>query len=153
MIPRSDRFVMRYMRPLLMTMNIAIILLFVYLLSGCAAMLPKTPGEWAFQAANGMDMLQTINHGSDPCYVETNGFTNSILGDNPGTGETIAFFFAVSAIHRAISWELQEQDVPKWVQRTWEAVTFVPKAYTVYDNHQNGVRMWGDNKQIEGCNR
>lgn len=151
-VPLKDRLVMRFGSRVVPFVGAFLVVYLLLLLSGCSAMKPRTAGEWAFHTANAMDMLQTINHGSDPCYVETNHVTRSILGDNPGTGESIAFFLAVSAVHRAISWELQEQGVPNWVQRTWEAITFGPKAYVVYDNHQNGVRMFGDNETIEGCN-
>lgn len=152
-VPRKERLLMRYGDTALRVLIVLMLVLIFSLSAGCSAMKPRTAGEWAFHTANAMDMLQTINHGSDPCYVETNHVTRSILGDNPGTGESIAFFLAVSAVHRAISWELQEQNVPNWIQRSWEAITFGPKAYVVYDNHQNGVRMFGDNETIDGCTR
>ncbi len=126
----------------------------IWLSSGCSAMKPQTTGEWAFHTANLVDTLQTINHGKDPCYVESNAFTASVLGEQPKAGETIAFMLGVSAIHRFISWEMQRNDVPMWVQNTFNGITFTTKAAVVVQNHNNGIRPWGNNDGSKvGCVR
>ena len=151
MIPRIDRFLMRWGDWVLRGTIVALVIFIAFVLSGCAAMKPQTPGEWAFHTANLADTLQTISHGSDPCYVESNALTGAALGEHPSAAETIVFMAGVSVLHRFVSWELQRNDVPAWVQRTWEGITFTGKALTVHDNYQNGVRIFGANRPVEGC--
>lgn len=147
----GEMFLMRYWPKLMKFLITGMILGNLFLFAGCSAMKPQTTGEWAFHAANLADTLQTINHGSDPCYVEDDPVARSILGEHPDSGETVALMLGISAFHRFVSWEMQRNDVPMWVQNTFNAVTFTTKAYHVVDNHRNGVRPWGDNQPVRGC--
>lgn len=126
-------------------------------LTGCTAMQPQTAGEWAFHSANLVDVLQTVSHGADDCYTESDRVTARLLGDNPEPAETLAWGLAVSGLHRFISWEMQRNDVPLWVQNTFNAITFTTKASAIVNNHNHGIRIDGNNdhsasgSNLPGC--
>jgi len=108
--------------------------------------------EMAYQAGHVIDVAQTINHGRDNCFEETNGLTRRILGDNPKPGETLAWGLAWGAGHYVVSERLEHYDAPMWLQIGWQAITITEKGLTIGRNHRNGIRPWGDNKRPQSMN-
>ena len=90
-------------------------------------------GELAFQAANFIDMLQTIEivEHSDKWYE-----TNPILGKHPQQHEVITYFMIRGATHYHITkW------LPKKFRPVWLTVTFLPQIPIIEHNHNLGIRI------------
>lgn len=131
------------------------VLLIAVLLSsfGCASF-PEKPmwqAELGWQVMHGVDVLQTINGpANDPCFIESNGITQSLIGENPSTGEVIAWGAAAGGLHWGVTKLLDHYNAKPWVKVAWQSVTIVTKADTVIGNHNEGIRPWGNN--VSACN-
>ena len=90
-------------------------------------------GELAFQTANFIDMLQTIEivEHSDKWYE-----TNPILGKHPQKHEVITYFMLRGALH---------YEVTKWLpdkfRIPWLTVTVLPQIPLIEHNHNLGIRI------------
>lgn len=129
-----------------MTRLLAIIALLAC--TGCANM---SKSEIAYHTLHAIDVAQTINHGSDPCYREATPMTRSLIGEHPDAGEVIAWGVASSLVHYYVSRKLEQHDAPRWARIGWQSINIGIKADAVVSNHRIGVRPWGDN--VGGCNR
>lgn len=123
-------------------------LLVLIVLSGCASM---SRPELAWQAVHAVDVAQTLNIVNDPCYVESNPITTSLIGEQPSTGEVIAWGVGAGVLHYGVSRYLEHTDAPRWMQNTWQAITLTTTAGAVYSNHREGIRISGSNEPFAGC--
>ena len=117
-------------------------------LCGCQSM---GRDEWAWQALHVVDIAQTLNAASDPCYVESAWLTQQMIGEQPKHGEVLAWGVGTAVIHMLVSRALESRGAPTWLQRTWSVTTIAHTAYAVTNNYHEGVRMWGDNDP-RNCN-
>jgi len=124
------------------------ILTVMVLASGCTS----TPhAELAWQALHAVDVAQTLNIVNDSCYVESNPITTSLIGEQPSTGEVIAWGVGAGFLHYGVSRYLEHTDAPRWMQNTWQAITLTTTVGAVYSNHREGIRIGGSNEPFEGC--
>ena len=107
--------------------------------------------QLAWRTLHAVDVAQTLNAASDPCYKENAWLTRQLIGRQPSDAEVIAWGVGIALAHGWISNELERRDAPRWVQATWSFGTIFSTGYTVADNHRNGVRPWGDNLDHDGC--
>lgn len=107
--------------------------------------------ELAWRALHAVDVAQTLNAASDPCYEEHAWLTRQLIGRQPSDAEVIVWGVGIALAHGWISRALESNDAPRWVQATWSIGTVLSTGYTVVDNHRNGVRPWGDNLDHNDC--
>lgn len=119
-------------------------------LSACQSMDRQ---EKTWQVLHAIDVAQTLNAASDPCYKENAWLTKRLIGEQPSDGEVIAWGVGTSLIHAWVSNALEDRGAPIWVQKVWELGTLGHTSYAVGSNHRNGVRPFGDNKDVPGCYR
>ena len=110
-----------------------------------------TPEEKTFQTLHAIDFLQTYNATDDSCYFEADPITQRLIGRDPSPGEVVLWGVGVAVLHHWVSREMRENGVPKWAQTTFDLLTIGGTGYTVASNHENGVRMFGDNQPVPGC--
>lgn len=120
---------------------------------GCAQF-PTDPywqAEAAWQTGHAIDVLQTINGPArDDCFYEADPFTKRLIGENPSTSDVVVWGVATGALHYGVSKALVHYNAPKWVKVGWHGISLTTKAYTVVDNHNKGIRPWGNN--VSDCN-
>lgn len=109
--------------------------------------------EVTWQTLHAIDVSQTLNAASDPCYMETSWMTKRLIGEQPSDADVLVWGIATAITHRWISNALEARDAPRWVQAVWDLGTIGHTGYAVVNNHHNGVRPWGDNLTHSGCYR
>ncbi len=110
-----------------------ILLLLSFTTNGEELSKPEKVGELAFQTANFIDMLQTIEivEHSDKWYE-----TNSILGKHPQKHEVITYFMLRGAFHYEVTkW------LPEKLKMPWLTITFFPQLPIIEHNHNLGIRI------------
>lgn len=107
--------------------------------------------EVVWQGLHVVDVAQTLNAASDPCYEETAWLTQRIIGKQPSDAEVVAWGVGTAVVHWWVARELERRDAPRWLQATWSLGTIGSTGYAVVDNHRNGVRPWGNNLDHENC--
>lgn len=127
-----------------------LILLPMALLCGCVSferMSAETRSEEiVWQAVNAVDALQTYEIGRDPCYYEAGTVTAALIGEHPGEGAVAAWALGTAWLHAVVTTWLVDQDAEPWLLRTWQAISLYDVGSAVYNNHQIGIRIGGDNK-------
>ena len=109
--------------------------------------------ELAWQALHVVDVAQTLNAASDPCYVEAFPVTRALIGEQPSQAEVLAWGVGTAALHYWVSTSLKRTEAPGWAQKLWAYTTITFTGYTVATNHGNGVRVSGSNNSVAGCGR
>lgn len=104
-----------------------------------------------WQGLHAMDVAQTVSAARDPCYEEDAWLTQKLIGSQPSTGEVLLWGVGTSLAHAWISNTLADQNAPRWLQKTWSYATITSSGFAVASNHSEGVRVFGDNKSVEGC--
>ncbi len=120
----------------------------VGVLAGCESMGDK---ELTWQALHAIDVAQTYNARSDGCYREIDPITRRVIGSQPSKGEVLAWGVGAAFLHARVSRALEEREAPRWVQFTWDAITFGGTTNAVVSNHREGVRPFGSNNTPVGC--
>lgn len=119
-------------------------------LGGCQS-LSMDRQELTWQTMHALDVAQTLNAASDPCYKENAWLTKRMIGEQPNDAEVIAWGVGTAVFHAWVSNRLDERGAPVWVQKLWELGTLGHTTYAVGTNHENGVRPFGDNRTVENC--
>ncbi len=127
-------------------------LCFLVLLSGCES-LELSREELIWQGVHAMDIAQTLNAADDPCYKESAYITQRLIGEQPSDAEVMAWGIGTAIGHAVITQALERLDAPGWVQTLWAYGTISHTAFAVASNHDEGIRMWGDNQDVRGCYR
>lgn len=122
----------------------------VMLVGGCQSM--DRP-ELVWQTLHAVDVAQTLNAASDPCYREVAPLTQAMIGSQPKDHEVILWGVGVSLAHAWIARRMETSNAPRWLKTTWRTVDFSTKTGTVLNNHRIGMRMFGDNRDVAGCTR
>ena len=116
-----------------MKLLLLILLLFPFTANSKELTQPQKVGELAFQTANFIDMLQTIEivEHSDRWYE-----TNPILGKHSRKNEVITYFMIRGSLHYQITkWLPEELKMP------WLTITFLPQIPIIEHNHNLGIRI------------
>ena len=121
-------------------------------LGGCQS-LDLSGDELTWQALHAIDVAQTVSAADDPCYEEDAWLTEKLIGDQPSTGKVLLWGVGTSVTHAWISNLLESRDAPLWVQKTWSYATIGSSGFAIVSNHSEGVRIFGDNKSVDGCYR
>ena len=130
--------------------SLAAVLACLWLLGGCQS-LQMDREEMTWQALHAMDVAQTLNAASDPCYKENAWLTKRLIGEQPSDAEVVAWGVGTAVFHAWVSNALDDRGAPVWVQKLWELGTLGHTTYAVGSNHENGVRPFGSNRAVEGC--
>jgi hypothetical protein len=131
--------------------NFLVAIALTFLLLGNAGCQSMDREEIAWQALHAVDVAQTMSAARDPCYREAAWLTRSIIGEQPSEAEVLAWGVGTAIIHRWVGQVLERRDAPRWVRVAWDLGTIGYTGHTVVDNHRNGVRIWGDNVEHDGC--
>jgi hypothetical protein len=121
------------------------------LLGGCETIHSMDGQEMTWQAMHAIDVAQTLNAASDPCYKEKAWLTSRLIGAQPSDAEVLAWGVATAVVHAWVSHTLRERDAPRWVRTAWDFGTLGHTTYAISNNHDAGVRPFGSNKAVPGC--
>ena len=124
------------------------VVVFGLLAGGCQS---TDKREMTWQALHAIDVSQTLNAASDPCYKEASFITKRLIGEQPSDAEVMVWGIAMAVTHMWVSNQLEERSAPRWVQAVWDLGTIGNTGYAVVNNHHNGVRPWGNNVSHSGC--
>jgi hypothetical protein len=127
-----------------------VVLMLVGVMGGCQSVNKQ---EMAWQALHAVDVSQTLNAASDPCYREASWMTKRLIGSQPSDTDVMIWGIATSMAHMWISKTLEERNAPGWLQVVWDLGTIGHTGHAVVNNHRNGVRAWGDNVTHDQCYR
>lgn len=122
------------------------------LLAGCQN-LELDRNEIAWQTIHLVDVAQTLNASSDPCYIEDAWLTAEIIGEQPSEAEVLLWGVGTAILHVVIANVLEDRGAPQWLQKAWDYGTITYTGYAVKSNYNEGVRMFGANQDVTGCNR
>jgi hypothetical protein len=118
--------------------------------AGCQS-LELSREEIAWQSLHAVDVAQTLSAAQDPCYVEDAYITKRLIGEQPSTGEVLLWGAGVAVGHAFVTSLLEKHQAPGWVQKTWSYATITSTGIAIASNHAEGVRVFGDNKPVDGC--
>ncbi len=107
--------------------------------------------EAAWLSLHAVDVAQTLSAADDPCYREKTWLTERLIGEQPSDGEVVAWGLGTAVAHWLIGETLKQHDAPRWLQAVWSYTTIAHTGYAVINNHDEGVRVFGDNKNVPGC--
>lgn len=124
------------------------LLICAWWLAGCSSMSRE---EKTWQVLHAMDVAQTLNAASDPCYKEKAWVTKRLIGEQPSDGQVLAWGVGTAVMHAWVSSNLEESGAPRWVQKLWELGTLGHTSYAIGSNHDAGVRPFGNNRDVENC--
>jgi len=112
-------------------------------LTGCASMTRETRSEeFAFQAINALDVLQTerIAH-SHGRWDERGGY--AIAGQYPKPSSVALLGVGYAALHLGLTAEMSAGNVPQGIIRGWEVVTIAGVTFCVVHNRTLGITIHG----------
>ncbi len=118
--------------------------------AGCQS-LEFSADEITWQSLHAIDIAQTLSAAQDPCYVEDAYVTRKLIGEQPSQGEVLLWGAGMAVGHVWVSNLLERHDAPKWVRKTWSYATITGTGLAIATNHAEGVRVFGDNKDVDGC--
>ena len=127
-----------------------VVLLLGLLAGGCQTM---DRNELTWQTLHAVDVAQTLNAASDPCYREKAWMTRRMIGEQPSDASVLLWGVGTAIAHKLVADLMERRDAPGWAQKMWQYGTISHTGYAVVANHQNGVRAWGDNQNYDGCYR
>lgn len=124
-----------------------IILSSLLLLVGCNT-IPNRELNW--QGLHLIDVLQTSNAaGNDTCYEEVNPLTRGLIGAKPHKDKVYIWGVLWGLGHVIVTKAVDESKIPKWLKTTFHVLDFTGKGLTISSNHNDGIRVWGDNTPPE----
>lgn len=107
-------------------------------LAGCAAVSPETRAEeGVYLALLTVDAAQTANIAATPNVEERE--SSWIIGREPSRRSVYAYMGTVAVLHVAAGAFMDARDWPRWIRRTFEAVTIGDEAACVRGNYQLGI--------------
>lgn len=118
--------------------------------AGCQS-LDLSGEEITWQTLHAIDVAQTLSAADDPCYVEDAVITRSLIGSQPSQGEVLLWGAGMAVGHAWVTGLLEEHGAPVWLRRTWSYATITGTGIAIASNHDEGVRVFGDNKPVDGC--
>lgn len=118
--------------------------------AGCQS-LDLSREEITWQSLHAIDIAQTLSAAQDPCYVEDAYITKRLIGKQPSQGEVLVWGVGMAVGHAWVSNLLEQRNAPGWVQKTWSYATITGTGLAIATNHSEGIRVLGDNKNVEGC--
>ena len=129
---------------------LALVLLGSVFSGGCESLnLSREEATW--QALHAVDVAQTVSAANDPCYIEDAWVTQQLIGEQPSTGEVLLWGAGMAVGHAVVTHLLETQGAPKWLQKTWSYATIGGTGLAIATNHNEGIRVFGDNKSVAGC--
>lgn len=115
---------------------------FILLLSGCAT----TPNQWTrenkalettYQTLHAIDLMQTLDIKNHPELHESSW----MLGRHPSDASIATWYVSTTYGHALVTSIFESKDLPKWMCRTWQALTIVDVANAVRGNYQLGLKV------------
>ncbi|MGD8833183.1 MAG: hypothetical protein PVF57_21435, partial [Pseudomonadales bacterium] len=122
----------------------------ILLAAGCQS-LDLSGEEVAWQTLHVVDVAQTVSAAQDPCYVEDAYVTRRLIGSQPSTGEVLLWGAGMAVGHAWVTGFLERRDAPRWMQKAWSYATLTGTGVAIATNHAEGVRVFGDNRAVDGC--
>lgn len=106
--------------------------------------------EIAWQTLHAIDSAQTYKNVTTMCMRET-GSAQIFLGSQPNQFQVAAWAIGSAYAHGLITSWLSEHDSPKWLMRSWQAISIGVTLDTVAKNHAVGIRIGSPNVQKTVC--
>lgn len=118
------------------------------LLSGCAHWSPETRAlEATYLTVHAVDVAQTLTIARNPDTVhEANEAW--LLGEQPSQGRVMVWGVAGALLHMAVTDQLERREAPRWLKRSWQAISIGRRATTVQENHELGIRLDGLTREL-----
>jgi hypothetical protein len=131
-------------------MKTFVLVLCIASLTGCTAL--ESRGEQTWLALHAVDTAQTYRIAqSDGCFREGNPITSAVIGEEPSTGEALAWGIGTAALHVGVTELLLRNDHPK-LAKAWQFVTIGASSYAIGHNYSLGIRIGGPNEPKAGSN-
>jgi hypothetical protein len=103
-------------------------------------MTPETQAEeGAWLSLHVIDTAQTSNIARTPGVIEKESAW--AIGEKPSPDRVYAYMGAMALAHYAAADYMDAHDWPRWIRRTFEAVTISDSARCVADNKRNGLSV------------
>ena len=100
--------------------------------------------EVTWQALNVVDIMQTVDIAEHPKQWQEIGEVGFFTGPHPSKGGAIGTLVAFGVIHYAVTVGIenlyQQNHDYEVLQRIWQYSLIAPKAYTVWHNHEIGIK-------------
>lgn len=128
--------------------GLLILALLIFAMAGCSAVQRE---EIAWQTLHAVDVAQTLKIAGDDCYQESGFITRDIIGNNPNRQQVMGWAIGTAAAHAAVTFLLEKAEAPRWVRKGWQITTISATAHAVVNNHNEGLRVFGDNEPVKGC--
>lgn len=109
-----------------------------------------SPLERTWQTVHLIDGLQTLAIARDDCYEEQNYLPRKIIGEHPDAGSVVLWWAGMAAIHWGIGEALDRAEMPR-LAKGWRLASIGITSSFVISNHQEGLRVIGNNRPIDGC--
>lgn len=101
--------------------------------------------EKLYMAVHIVDVLQTLNHGKDPCYKENDYITKHLIGEQPSTTQIIGWGIAKGIVNHYGYQLIDNSNLPKWLKRTLKWTNTALHVNVINNNYQIGINLYGDN--------
>jgi hypothetical protein len=112
--------------------------------SGCAGWSTETKiEEGVYQTLSVVDTVQSAHAARTPGYEEVGHPTSLFIGSHPTQGQAIGWGVARSAVHAAITDQLERHNAPVTLKRIWQGAGIAYEGKTVHFNYTQGLRLDG----------
>lgn len=113
------------------------------LLGGCVSLSRETlVEESTYQVIHAVDWKQTLEGANaHPRYFEQYGGLGWAVGRTPTDTQINVAMGVTAGVHYSVTLLLEAWNAPRWVRRSWQAVTIGSAAYTVGHNWSIGLHI------------
>jgi hypothetical protein len=100
--------------------------------------------EKVYMAVHAIDILQTMQHGPNPCYGEVDPITRRLIGRDPSPGRVFVWGLARGALAHYEFQFINNSNLPKWLRTTLKWYNTAVRFEIVENNYQLGLTLYGD---------
>lgn len=96
--------------------------------------------ETAYQTLHLVDLGQTLDIAANPdrYYERESAWA---IGAHPSRGKVLAYFALTAYGHAWVTERLADNNAPRWMRRTWQAITVGDTAHCVSNNFSIGLKV------------
>ena len=106
--------------------------------------------EKVYMGIHFIDVLQTINHGKDPCYVEADPITRRLIGRHPNTEKVLAWGVANAVVSHYSFKFVENSNMPNWLKNTLKIAATAIRYDVIHNNWSIGINLYGNNSHHRG---
>jgi hypothetical protein len=125
-------------------MKLATLLALLLCTSARATDFESLSEEFVFQSVHAIDWNQTQQIAEQSARYHENGNAFDagwVIGEHPSIAHVNAYFIGEATLHAAVTLAAVKLNAPRWVLRTWQAVTIAVDANMVARNASLGLRV------------